>query len=98
MSASLDRSGSRSRNSSPDELNLLKKQLQQQENDFKREKAILSHKIELLTIQLKDSQEREETAKRLHETMLSVFNTEKGIDHLANSEEIYKLINEYGKK
>lgn len=57
------------------------KQLREQETANKKEKALLTQKIELLELQLKDSQEREEQAKRMHNTILSAFNkdTEDGM-------------------
>ena len=51
----------------------LEKQLRDKDNSFKKERALLSQKIELLELQLKDSIEREESTKRLHDTMLNAF-------------------------
>jgi hypothetical protein len=96
MSKLNERSGSRSRTSSPDKSQVIQLKMQQQEIDYKKEIAILSQKIELLSIQLKDSKEREESTKRLHDTMLSVFNRHSSTDFTENSEDIHNLILEYG--
>lgn len=52
----------------------VEKQLRDNDALYKKEKAILSQKIEFLNLQLKDSQEREENTRKLHETMLSALN------------------------
>ena len=41
-----------------------------------KEEALLSQKVEILELQLKDSQEREENLRRMHDTMLGVFRNE----------------------
>ena len=51
----------------------MEKQIRDHDNVYKKEKAMLTQKIELLSIQLKDSQEREESTRRLHDTMLSAL-------------------------
>ena len=51
----------------------IEKQLRENDVSHKKEKALLSQKIEFLSLQLKDSQEREENARKIHDTMISAF-------------------------
>lgn len=51
----------------------IEKQLRDNDVSHKKEKALLSQKIEFLSLQLKDSQEREENARKIHDTMISAF-------------------------
>jgi len=51
----------------------LRKEMRQKECDFEKQKAILQQKVELLELQLRESQEREENAKKMHETMMSAL-------------------------
>ena len=98
MSDKKDRSPTRSLTGSPDKANMVQRQLQQDITEFKKQNAILSQKIELLQIQLKDSQDREETTKRLHETMLSAFDENKSDIKIPNADEIHKLLANYSKQ
>ena len=76
----------------------LEKQLREKDNSFKKENALLSQKIELLNIQLKDSQEREENTRRMHSTMLSAFKDNKQESSKFGDPNIDKLIKEYENK
>lgn len=45
-----------------------------EENEWKKTKAILEQKIDLLKLELEDSKKREENLQRMNETILSSFN------------------------
>jgi hypothetical protein len=76
----------------------LEKQLREQDIRSKKESALLTQKIDLLKIELKDSQDREKSTRRLHDTMLSAFKEDsKDVSQYGNGN-LDKLINEYKNK
>lgn len=50
-----------------------KKVLRQKEADFMKEKAILVQQVELLKMQLGESQERESNLKKMNENIMSAL-------------------------
>ena len=44
--------------------------MRRKETDFEKEKAILKQKAELLELQLKEANDREENIKKMHETLM----------------------------
>lgn len=76
----------------------LSKQMREQDIKFKKEKALLTQKIELLKIELKDSQDREQSTRRLHDTMLSAFKQDPKDNSQFGDGNVDKLINEYQNK
>lgn len=76
----------------------LEKQLRDRDIAFKKEKALLAQKIELLNIQLKDSQEREESNRRLHDTMFSAFKQDSKNGSQSDYENFDNLLREYEQK
>lgn len=76
----------------------LSKQMREQDIKFKKEKALLTQKIELLKIELKDSQDREQSTRRLHDTMLSAFKQDTKDGSQFGDGNVDKLINEYQNK
>ena len=47
--------------------------MQAKENELMTQNAILAQKVELLEIELKESKERGQSFKRIHETMLAAW-------------------------
>lgn len=56
-----------------DEMFAQKKVLRQKEADFMKEKAILVQQVELLKMQLGESQERESNLKKMNENIMSAL-------------------------
>lgn len=56
-----------------DESLKLKRQYVREENEWKKTKAVLEQKIELLQLEVKESKEREENLERLNETILGTL-------------------------
>lgn len=81
-----------------DNLLTLEKQLRDKDIAFKKEKALLAQKIELLNIQLKDAQEREESTRRLHDTMFSAFKQDPKDGQLIDRHNFDNLLKEYESK
>jgi hypothetical protein len=76
----------------------LEKQLREHDIRSKKESALLTQKIDLLKIELKDSHDREKSTQRLHDTMLSAFkDNSKDVSQYGDGN-IDKLINEYKNK
>lgn len=91
--------------SSPNKANIsnpqilsLEKQMRERDNSYKKENALLQQKIELLNIQLKDSHEREQSTKRLHDTMISAFKNEDKEESQFGDPHIDKLVKQYDNK
>jgi hypothetical protein len=47
--------------------------MRRKETEFEKAKAILQQKVELLELQLKESQEREDNTKKMHETLMNAL-------------------------
>ena len=60
--------------------------MRQKESDFAKERAILKQKVELLELQLKDSTEREESQRKMHETMINCLKKDDGKKSISPSE------------
>ena len=80
------------------QLTSLEKTLRENENKYKKETALLKQKIELLKIELKDSQERELSTRRLHDTMFNAFKNDPKNSSQFGDPNIDKLIKEYDSK
>ena len=51
----------------------MKKQIRAKEADFQKTKAVLEQHVELLRLQVEESQEREENLKKVQVKMLTAF-------------------------
>ncbi|CDW83552.1 UNKNOWN [Stylonychia lemnae] len=51
----------------------LKKDMRRKDTEHEKQKAILQQKVELLELQLKESQEREYNIKKMHETLMNAL-------------------------
>jgi hypothetical protein len=76
----------------------LERQLREQDIRSKKEGALLTQKIDLLKIELKDSQDREKSTRRLHDTMISAFKQDSKDVSQYGDGNLDKLINEYKNK
>lgn len=66
--------------------------------EFRKEKALLQQKIQLLNMQLQDSQEREENTKRMHATMLNAFKNDDDQLNSRDDENVHQIITDYEQK
>lgn len=80
------------------QLSSLQNHLREAENKYKKEIALLQQKIELLNIELKDSCEREQNTKRLHDTMLNAFRNEGSGESKFGDPNVDKLVQQYEHK
>ncbi len=52
--------------------------MRRKETDFEKARAILQQKVDLLELQLQESQEREANIKKMHESLMSALQNDGG--------------------
>ncbi|KAL4506443.1 hypothetical protein ABPG72_000014 [Tetrahymena utriculariae] len=72
-----------------EEIHILKKQMNQKENEFKKDRAVLEQNIDLLKLQIQEYKKREENLKKMNETIMNSLND---IANQGNNSKIFKEI------
>lgn len=79
-------------------IETLTKEKRKVEAEFMKQAAVLSQKIELMHMQLKDAEERETSFKKMHDTMMEALKQDGAESQLIKEREFMNSINEKEKE